>query len=300
MVAKEMNKQDVGATVERKVGWAVITPAAIIVLVFFITPVLYFLRIGFETPSQSQISVPGFTLNNFGEFFQSAFYVHTLIRTVLIALCSTALCLVLALPVANLITRSSRKVKSLLIIATVFPLLVGNVVRSIGWVALLGYDGAVNSILIALGVVEEPLELLHSPVTVGIAITSVVLPIMVLTLQASMEAVSPATEQAALSLGAPPMRVFRQITFPQMMPGVVAGTSLVFVLCMNSYATPLLIGGSQVPMLAPAIYSAITTTNNWPFGAAMATTLLVVCLTVIVLYGRLLSRIFETWRKEPR
>lgn len=295
-----MKKKDVGATVERKIGWAIIAPAAIIVLVFFVAPVLYFLRFGFETPSQTQISIPGFTFDNFGDFFESSFYVGTLVRTIIIALCSTVLCLVLALPVANLITRSSRRVKSLLIIATVFPLLVGNVVRSIGWVALLGYDGAVNSALIALGVVDEPLELLHSPVTVGIAITSVVLPIMVLTLQASMEAVSPATEQAALSLGARPMRVFRQITFPQMMPGVIAGTSLVFVLCMNSYATPLLVGGSQVPMLAPAIYSAITTSNNWPFGAAMATILLVVCVTVIVLYGRLLSRIFDAWRKESR
>lgn len=295
-----MKKQDVGATMERRLGWAIISPAAIIVLVFFVAPVLYFLRFGFETPSQTQIAVPGFTLDNFGDFFESTYYVDTLIRTIIIAACSTVLCLILALPVANLITRSGRKTKALLIIATVFPLLVGNVVRSIGWVALLGYDGAVNSVFVGLGIVDEPLELLHSPVTVGLAISSVVLPIMVLTLQASMESISPATEQAALSLGARPMQVFRQITFPQMMPGVIAGTSLVFVLCMNSYATPLLVGGSQVPMLAPAIYSAITTTNNWPFGAAMAAILLVVCLTVIVLYGRLLSRIFESWRKESR
>ncbi|WP_167131902.1 ABC transporter permease [Paramicrobacterium chengjingii] len=300
MSTSNLRDRDFGATLGTRLGWSVISPAAIIVLVFFVTPILYFLKFSLETPSQTQISTPTLTFENFQEFFASAYYVHTLIRTIIIAVCSTLFALILALPVANLITRSGPRVKSLLIIATVFPLLVGNVVRSIGWVALLGYDGVVNNVLLDLGFISEPLSLLHTPVTVGIAISSVVLPIMVLTLQASMESIAPSSEQAALSLGARPARVFRQITFPQMMPGVVAGTSLVFVLCINSYATPLLVGGSQVPMLAPAIYSAITTTNNWPFGAAMATILLVVCLTVVMLYGRLVGRAFDAWRKETR
>lgn len=300
MVSSKVRSRDVGATIGTRLGWSIISPAGIIVLVFFVAPILYFLRFSLETPSRTQIAVPEFTFDNFGEFFASPYYVQTLLRTIIIALCATILTLLLALPVAILITRSKPRLKSVLIIATVFPLLVGNVVRSIGWAALLGYNGAVNSALVKLGIIDTPLSLLHTPITVGIAISSVVIPIMVLTLQASMESIAPATEQAALSLGARPMRVFRQITFPQMMPGVIAGTSLVFVLCINSYATPILVGGSQVPMLAPAIYNAITQSNNWPFGAAMAVILLVVCLTVVILYGWLISRIFEVWRKESR
>ena len=289
----------VGTVLTRRSGWVVISPAAIIVLIFFVAPIGYFLRFSFEMPSSTEFAIPTFTVENFGDFFASAFYVHTLIRTLVIAVASTVLTLLLAVPVARLIVMSGPKMKSALIIATVFPLLVGNVVRSIGWVALLGYNGVVNTVLLEVHLISEPLSLLHSPVTVGLAISSVVVPIMVLTLQASMEAVDPAAERAAQSLGSRPLRAFMTVTIPQIMPGIIAGTSLVFVLCLNSYATPLLVGGSQVPMLAPQIYSAITTNNNWPFGAAMAAILLTLCVVVVVLYGWLVRRLFETWRKEP-
>lgn len=278
-------------------GLTLVAPATLVVIVFFIAPIAYFLRFSFEIPSKTVIAVPAFTADNFARFFTSAYYVHTLVRTLLIAVGSTALTLVLALPVAYLITKSGPRTKSVLIIATVFPLLVGNVVRSIGWVALLGYNGVVNTVITWLHVVSKPQEMLHSAITVGIAIASVVLPIMVLTLQASMEALDPATERAALSLGARPLRVFRQVTLPQILPGIVAGTSLVFVLCINAYATPLLVGGSQVPMLAPEVYDTITSDNNWPFGAAMAALLLAMCLLVVVTYGWLLRRQFERWRR---
>lgn len=291
---------DGGQILSRRAGWAILSPAAIIVLVFFVGPLIYFLRFSLETPSTTQFAIPTFTTKNFSDFFSSPYYLKTLVRTLLIALASTTVTLVLAIPVARLIVSSSPKVKSVLIIATVFPLLVGNVVRSIGWVAILGYSGLANTILIKLQLITAPLDLLHSSVTVGVAISSVVVPIMVLTLQASLEAIDPATERAALSLGSHPLRAFRTVTLPQIIPGIVAGTSLVFVLCLNAYATPLLVGGSQVPMLAPEIYTAITTNNNWPFGAAMATILLVLCLSVVVLYGWWARRLFETWRRDPR
>ena len=105
-----------------------------------------------------------------------------------------------------------------------------------------------------------------------------------------------ATERAALDLGARPLRVFRQIVLPQIVPGIAAGTSLVFVLCINAYATPRLVGGTQVPMLAPVVYDTISSDNNWPFGASMAALMLVVSLAVVLLYGRLLRRQFEGWR----
>lgn len=287
-------------TLSGRAGWAIISPAAIVVLIFFIGPIIYFLRFSFETPSTTQFAIPTFTTKNFSDFFASSYYVQTLIRTLLIAVASTTMTLVLAVPVARLIVSSKPKVKSLLIIATVFPLLVGNVVRSIGWVAILGYNGLANTLLAKLNLITAPLGLLHSSVTVGVAISSVVVPIMVLILQASLETIDPATEQAALSLGARPLRAFFTVTLPQIIPGIIAGTSLVFVLCLNAYATPLLVGGSQVPMLAPEIYTAITTNNNWPFGAAMAAILLVLCLAVVVLSGWWARRLFEAWRKEAR
>jgi putative spermidine/putrescine transport system permease protein len=283
-------------TFDRRTGWLLVMPAAVVTVVFFVAPLVYFLRFSFERPSRTAFSEPVFTLENFARFFASPFHVGALTRTLLVAAAATALALLLALPVAYLITKASPRMKAVLIIITVFPLLVGNVVRSIGWVALLGYSGVVNTVLTAAGLLDAPVELLRTATTVTVAITSVVLPLMVLTLQASLESVDPNTERAALDLGARPLRVFRQIVLPQIVPGIAAGTSLVFVLCINAYATPRLVGGTQVPMLAPVVYDTISSDNNWPFGASMAALMLVVSLAVVLLYGRLLRRQFEGWR----
>jgi putative spermidine/putrescine transport system permease protein len=283
-------------TLDRRTGWLLVMPAAVITVVFFVAPLVYFLRFSFERPSRTAFSEPVFTLENFARFFASPFHVGALTRTLLVAAAATVLALLLALPVAYLITKASARTKALLIILTVFPLLVGNVVRSIGWVALLGYSGVVNTVLTAVGLLDAPIELLRTATTVTVAITSVVLPLMVLTLQASLESVDPNTERAALDLGARPLRVFRQIVLPQIVPGIAAGTSLVFVLCINAYATPRLVGGAQVPMLAPVVYDTISSDNNWPFGASMAALMLVVSLAVVLLYGGLLRRQFEGWR----
>jgi putative spermidine/putrescine transport system permease protein len=283
-------------TFDRRTGWLLVMPAALVTVVFFVAPLVYFLRFSFERPSRTAFSEPVFTLENFARFFASPFHVGALTRTLLVAAAATVLALLLALPVAYLITKANARTKALLIILTVFPLLVGNVVRSIGWVALLGYSGVVNTVLTAVGLLDAPVELLRTATTVTVAITSVVLPLMVLTLQASLESVDPNTERAALDLGARPLRVFRQIVLPQIVPGIAAGTSLVFVLCINAYATPRLVGGAQVPMLAPVVYDTISSDNNWPFGASMAALMLVVSLAVVLLYGRLLRRQFEGWR----
>jgi putative spermidine/putrescine transport system permease protein len=283
-------------TFDRRTGWLLVMPAALVTVVFFVAPLVYFLRFSFERPSRTAFSEPVFTLENFTRFFASPFHVGALTRTLLVAAAATVLALLLALPVAYLITKANARTKALLIILTVFPLLVGTVVRSIGWVALLGYSGVVNTVLTAVGLLDAPVELLRTATTVTVAITSVVLPLMVLTLQASLESVDPNTERAALDLGARPLRVFRQIVLPQIVPGIAAGTSLVFVLCINAYATPRLVGGAQVPMLAPVVYDTISSDNNWPFGASMAALMLVVSLAVVLLYGRLLRRQFEGWR----
>lgn len=278
-------------------GWWLVSPALLMVTAFFVAPLLYFLRFSFQIPSRTQFSAAGFTTANYVDFFTDSFFVETLARTIGIAAVATAMALLLALPVAYTITTTGGTLKLILIVATVFPLLVGNLIRSIGWSALLGYSGVVNTLLTKSGLTSGPLDILQTVPTLTLVLATIVLPIMILTLQASMEGVDPATTRAALSLGARPLQAFRQVMLPQIIPGIVAGTSLVFVLVINAYATPVLIGGSQVSMLAPEVYATITSDNNWPFGAAMAAILLVVTLSTIVLYGWLLRRQFEGWRR---
>lgn len=275
---------------------ALVLPAAALVVLVFIAPVAYFLRFSLNESTGTGFADTAYTLSNYARFFSDPFYYETLLRTVLVAASATAVALVLALPAAYCIARSSGRLKNILIIATVFPFFVGNIVRSIGWAALLGYSGPVKSALVALGLAGPSADLLGTPAAVTLAIASVVLPFMVLTLHASFESVDPATERAALSLGATPLDAFRKVVLPQVVPGIIAGTSLVFVLCMNAYATPFLVGGNKVLMMAPEIYQVITSDNDWPFGASMAAILLALTVVVTVCYGVLLRRQFEGWR----
>ncbi len=288
------------ATLKANQAWLLTAPLVLVLITFFALPVANFLQLSFRPSSPSAFAGPGFSLESFTRLLTDPYYGETLGQTLWIAVVATFVAFVLALPVAYMITKSSPKVKSVLIIVTVFPLLVGNVVRAIGWVGILGYNGVVNSALTGLGLVSQPLNLLQTPLTVAFAIASVVLPMMVLTLQASMETVDPATERAAISLGARPFTVFRQVTIPQIVPGIIAATSLVFVLCLNAYAIPQLIGGGSVPMLAPVIYRELSVSNNWPLGGALAIVLLVLSMVVVAGYGYVMRRMFEGWRREAR
>lgn len=270
-------------------------PALLVVVGGLGLPLLFFLRFSLAEEGGSGQASSGLTIGNFVELLTRDYYRSTLISTFGIALASTALALVLGLAVAKLIADSSGRAKTVLIICTVFPMLVGNVVRAIGWVTLLGYDGVVNSVLTGIGLQDEPLDLLKTPLTVVIAIMAVELPMMVMVLHASMELVGDETTRAAQSLGAGPIRAFFGVTLPQIVPGVVTGGSLVLVDSVNAYATPLLVGGSQVPMIAPEIYTAITRSNDWPQAAAMATFTMLLSILVLALYGRLLMRGFTRW-----
>jgi putative spermidine/putrescine transport system permease protein len=271
-------------------------PALVVVVIGLIIPLAYFLRYMLAETGGTGEPLSGFTFGNVVELFTHDYYRETILRTFGIAAGSTILTLVLGLAVAKLIADArSKRLKTFLIIATVFPMLVGNVIRAIGWVALLGYSGVVNSMLVSLGLLDASIELLKTPVTVAIAITSVELPIMVMVLHASMELVGNDTTKAAQSLGAGPLRTFVGVTLPQIIPGLITGVSLVFVESVNSYATPLLVGGSQVPMIAPEIYSSITRANDWPLAAAMAAVTLLLSVIVLVAYARILGRSHARW-----
>jgi putative spermidine/putrescine transport system permease protein len=150
--------------------------------------------------------------------------------------------------------------------------------------ALLGRDGAINAFLGWLGIIDEPLTLLYTEGAVVVGIVAVVAPYMILTLAAVIEGIPRQVEEAAANLGAAPLTTFRRVVLPLAMPGVVAGSVLVFILCMNAYATPVLLGGPQFKMMAPAVYDQFVRGTNWPFGAALAFILLVVTLA-LTLFG---------------
>ena len=269
----------------KRLGASLAFPASIIVLTVMVVPILMLFRYSFNHFDAS-VMVEGFTFENYVKFFQDPYYRKVFFSTVGVAAASTALALVLGFPVAYFLAKSQSRYKSLFIILLVFPLMVGNVVRSAGWMVILGNAGFVNFALQWLGVIDQPVRLLYTPLAVVVGTTAIVLPYMILTLQSVLEGIDFSVEEAAQNLGASFPTTFRRIVLPIAAPGVAAGTMLVFILSMNAYATPVLLGGSGITMMAPALYDQITKVSNWPFGAALA---------LVLVTATLIMALFSSW-----
>lgn len=270
------------------IGLAV--PATLIVVAVLGLPLLLLFRYSLNQYDRYDMMVEAFTLTNYAAIVSDAFFRNVLLRTIAIAAISTTITAVIAFPVAYFIARAPARWKSLLIISVVFPLLVGNLVRAAGWMAVMGNRGFLNQLLLALGIVNEPVEILYTPAAVVTGIVAVVLPFMILTLQSVIENIDPSLEEAAGSLGAPPMTVFRRIVLPLALPGVIAGTALVFILCMNAYATPVLLGGPRFHVMGPQVYNQIVGQSNWPFGGALAFVLMGTTLLLTILSTTFIQR----------
>ena len=271
-------------------GAALAFPASLVILVIMLVPLVMMLRYSFNQYDPVQMMKAGFTLENYVRFFSDRYYRAVFADTFMVAALCTILALVLGFPVAYFLARTRTRHKSLLIILLVFPLLVGNVVRAAGWMVVLGNAGFVNAVLTHLGVIEQPLKLLYTPLAVVTGTTAVVMPYMILTLQSELEGVDFSVEEAARNLGAGSATTFWRVILPIVLPGVAAGTMLVFILCMNAYATPVLLGGSGITMMAPALYQQIARASNWPFGAALAGILIVATLCMALASNWLIHR----------
>jgi len=259
-----------------------VVPACLRVLGLLLRPMILRIRTSLAQFSPTQLMTHTFSLGNYLRAATDPYYQQVILLTLGIALLCTALTLVIAYPAAYWVGRLESRWKSLIVIATLFPLLVGNVVRSAGWMALFTSDGLINVVLLRTGLIGEPLELIYTPKAVVFGIVAVVLPYMILTIASVIESIPRDLEDAASSLGASSLKTFWRVILPLSAPGVAAGCVLVFVLCMNTYATAVLLGGPRFKMMAPAIFDQFVRGNNWPMGATLAFMLLGVTMSFTV------------------
>lgn len=267
-----------------------VLPAGLLVLALLAAPMVILFRVSLNHFSPTDLMVEALTADNYIRAFQDPYYQNVLMTTLVMALLCTLLALILGFPAAYALARMESRWKSAVTILTLFPLVVGNVVRSAGWFALIGNDGAINAALRGLGLISAPVQMIYTPGAVIAGIVAVVLPYMILTLSSVIEGIPRHTEEAAANLGARPLVTFRRVILPLAMPGVAAGSVLVFILCMNAYATPVLLGGPQFKMMAPAVYDQFVRSNNWPFGAALAFLLLAATMILTTIGSALLGR----------
>lgn len=260
-----------------------LVPACLLILGLLFGPLILMFRISLNEFSPTRMMVEAFSVDNYLRAATDPYYQQIVLTTLGIALLCTALTLIIAFPAAYWLGRIESRWKSIVLIATLFPLLVGNVVRSAGWIALLDRNGLINWGLERLGLVSQPLQLIYTPQTVIFGIVAVVLPYMIITIASVIESIPLNLEEAAANLGASPAVVFRRVVLPLALPGVAAGCTLVFVLCMNTYATAVLLGGPRFKMMAPAVYDQFIRSNNWPMGATLAFMLLIFTMVVTLL-----------------
>jgi putative spermidine/putrescine transport system permease protein len=269
-----------------------IGPATVFVAAGLLLPLLILLRYSFNTMSPRRIMIETFSLDNYIKFFADPYYTGVLGTTLRVAALCTVVCLAMGLPLAYVLARTQSRFKNVLIMLVVLPLFVGNAVRAAGWMTVFGSRGFLSVSLQQLGVITEPLQIMFTETAVVAGIIAVNLPYMVLTLQSVIEGVNRNVEEAAFSLGAGPVTMFRRVLLPLALPGILAGTILTFILGMNAYATPVLLGGPKFKMMGPLVYGQFQL-NNWPFGASVAFVLMTATLGLTAAANILVQRRFR-------
>ena len=253
-------------------------PATLVVTVMLAAPLLLLLRFSLNRYDIKELMIETVTAENYLRFFTDPFYLGVLRTTVLVAVTSTVLCLLFGLPLAYRLARLQSRWKSLCMLAIVLPLFVGSTVRMVGWMILFAHGGMIDSAVRWVNGVG--LEVMYTPFAVVAGIVSINLPYVVLTIQSAIETIDIRIEEAAQSLGAPPGRQFWLVVWPLALPGTAIAGILCFILAMNAYATPYLLGGPRFQMMAPLLYWEFSTNNNWPFASALA---LILMSTTLVL-----------------
>jgi putative spermidine/putrescine transport system permease protein len=265
-------------------------PALLLYCALLLTPMLMTFLLSFNSFDLYTGIKPDIGLANYLEVLQDKYFHVIFLRTFALALGVTLVCALIGAPEAYILNRMANPWKSLFLLAVLGPLLISVVVRTLGWALLFGKEGAINMTLMGLGLVDTPVKLIFTNTGVVIALVHVLVPFMVISVWASLQKLDPATERAGLSLGASQFTVLRRVVVPQVMPGVLSGSLIVFALTASAFATPAILGGRRLKVVATTAYDEYLNTLNWPLGAAIAILLLAANVIIITTYNRVIEK----------
>ncbi len=219
----------------------------------------------------------------------ASIYIQLYTKTLGIALIITLLCIALGYPLAYYLAHAPRRIAGMLMVLVLLPFWTSLLVRTTSWIALLQTNGVLNSVFESLGLINSPLEMLYTRFATIIAMTHILLPFMILPLYSVMKGIDPSFVRAALSLGSRPFSAFVRIFLPLTLPGLSAGSLLVFIISVGYYITPALVGGTDGQMISNIIAFHMQRSNNWGLAAALGTLLLVLILVLYWTYDRLIG-----------
>ena len=276
------------------VALLLLLPTILYFAVFFVAPVGVMIRYSFFQQTGTGGLSSEMTLANYRRLAEVDLYRTVLLTTIRVSLVTTLVAAILAYPVALVMARGRPVLSRLLTVVVIAPLLVNVVIRTYGWRVILSNSktGVLNWALAGIGLADAPLRILYTEWAIVIGSVHVFFPLMALPLAAALGKIDPAVEEAARTLGATGWGVFRRVTLPLSMPGLAVGATLVFSLTASSFVAPALLGGNFAKMLGTLVEEQIMSVFDWPFGAAIATVLIVIVLAINVAMIRLVERRF--------
>jgi len=257
------------------------TAPAVLCTVGLLAAMAAVLQFSFRAYVPGSLEPGGFTLANFADLLKPL-YAWVFLDTVWICFLTAISTLIVGYPLAYALVRTQNAIlKSTLLVIVVTPLFLGEVVRTYSWIIVLGNNGFINSVLMNLGIVKQPVQFMFTTFGVVVALVHVTMPVMVIMLAAGLSHIDRDYQKAAESLGAGPVRTFLTITLPLSMPGVVAGVTTAFAWTFSAFASPQLIGGGKVNMISNLVYQLGFASFNFPFAASLCVAGL--ALTIVVL-----------------
>ncbi len=274
----------------RKEPYYLLTPALLLFCGLLIIPMLLVAILSFYAFSGTAGIIPAFSLANYLTIFSDPYYGEIFLRTAGMALLVTFLCLLLGIPETLILARMRSPWRGLFLVLILGPLLISVIVRTLGWSILLGRQGLVNDMLLFIGLIDTPLRLTFTFTSMVIGLVHVMVPFMIISVWATLRKLDPTMEFAGRSLGASPLTVFRRIIFPQLMPGILSGSIIVFALSASAFATPAILGGRRLKVVATAAYDEFLSALNWPLGAAIVILLLLANIVIIMGINRYTER----------
>ena len=271
--------------------WLLSAPALLLFACLLLVPLALTAVLSFQVFDHATGVKNTFTLAHYTAVFTDDYYHAIFWRTFWISALVTLICMLVGAPEAYVLSRMNKPWRSILLLVVLAPLLVSVVVRAFGWSMLLGPEGVVNQLVRWAGL--PTMKILYTEAAVVIALVHVMMPFMVIPVWTSLQKLDPGVENAALSLQASHFTTMRRIIFPQVLPGLLSGSLIVFGLSASAFAIPGLLGGRRLKMVATVVYDEYLHELNWPLGAAIAFTLLIANLVVMLSYNRVLERSYK-------
>ena len=267
-------------------------------LLFFLTPFLIILKISVAEPLVAQppftplfewgqrgIEGVKLTFENYAFLFQDGYYGIIYLSSLKMAAIGTLLCLLIGYPMAYYIARQPARRRQVLLLAVILPFWISFLLRVYAWIGLLNNRGVINDVLLYLGVIDEPLTMLYNDFAVYLGIVYSYLPFMILPLYATLEKLDRTLDEAAMDLGSKPWQVFKDITLPLSVPGIIAGAMLVFIPATGEYVIPSLMGRGDSPMIGRVLADEFFQNRDWPVASAVAVALLAILVVPIMIYN---------------